>query len=170
MKNPYIAPDVDNPTMAQSRQRPLTGDGAEERWRIVEKAQETFMKMLQGRPHRYFSAPRSTNWIVAGEEIEHENVRELYTAMCGDIKRERARIGGDWAVAGVVLDKNSRQHIRSELGQDLVFVVLSMEEDQVRTRLEERHGGNKETVEMLMVRTKILPAQIICNFRESTKK
>ena len=52
--------------------------------------------------------------------------------MCGDIKRERARIGGDWAVAGVVLDKNSRQHIRSELGRDLVFVVLSMEEEQVR--------------------------------------
>ena len=72
--------------------------------------------------------------------------------MCGDIKRERARIGGDWAVAGVVLDKNSRQHIRSELGRDLVFVVLSMEEEQVRARLEERHGGNKETVEMLMVR------------------
>ena len=39
-------------------------------------------------------------------------VEKLYKAMCDDIRRERRRIGGDWAVAGVIQTKQIRDIIR----------------------------------------------------------
>merc|ERR1711990_397457 len=36
LRNPYIPPDVENPTMAQGRQRKLVGEGAAERKQTIE--------------------------------------------------------------------------------------------------------------------------------------
>ena len=155
LKNPYIPPDVDNPSLAQSAQRPLCGEGMEERSRIADKAHKMFVDMFQGGQNLYsnFSV---TEYLLKGKGVDSAGEREFYTAMCEDIKRERARIGGDWAVAGVALTQHSRQHIRSQLGRELVFVILTMEEEKVRARLEGRHAGNTQTVDVLMV-SKIMP-------------
>lgn len=40
---------------------------------------------------------------------------------------------------------------RSELGPDLMFVVLSMDKEEAKKRLAERHQGQEEVVEMLEV-------------------
>jgi hypothetical protein len=37
---------------------------------------------------------------------------EAYMAMCADIRRERARMGGDWAVCGVLLTRRIRDVVR----------------------------------------------------------
>ena len=40
---------------------------------------------------------------------------------------------------------------RTQLGRELVFVVLSMEEEEVRARLLGRHQGHEQFAEVLMV-------------------
>ena len=48
VKNPYIPPDVDNPSMAQVHQKPLFGTGANERRQIGDQAHKMFEDMMRG--------------------------------------------------------------------------------------------------------------------------
>ena len=45
--------------------------------------------------------------------------------------------------------------IRAHLGPDLVFVALSMEEEEQRQRITARHDGQQTVVKTLMVRRNI---------------
>ena len=83
-RNPYIPPDVENPTLAQGKQKKLIGEGAEERERLTEKISNVMKAIFKGE-----------EWDIGVWEFA---VREL----CKDIARERARLGGDWAIAGVL--------------------------------------------------------------------
>ena len=94
LRNPYIPPDVENPTMAQRLQRKLVGEGAAERKKTVEKIQDSFRAMIKGEA-----------W---DRETQEEGMREMFR----DIARERARLGGDWAVAGVIFTSRLRQIAR----------------------------------------------------------
>eukprot|EP00091_Calanus_sinicus_P022987 TRINITY_DN7576_c0_g1_i3.p1 TRINITY_DN7576_c0_g1~~TRINITY_DN7576_c0_g1_i3.p1 ORF type:complete len:118 (+),score=36.63 TRINITY_DN7576_c0_g1_i3:244-597(+) len=76
-------------------------------------------------------------------------LKEFYTAMCDDILSERKRIGGDWAIAGIAMNRELRDHIRSRLGPDLVFVILSMDKEEIRKRVKDRHHGDEHAVEMM---------------------
>merc|ERR1711936_1274937 len=131
-RNPYIDPDVDNPSMAQVKQRPLKGEGLEERAKACKKVEELFAHML------------------AGGSFPMEMAREFYELMCEDIKSERRRIGGDWAIAAVTFTRELRDLIRSKLGPDLVFVFLNMDAEDVRDRVLKRHHGDEEAADMLM--------------------
>jgi len=123
-KNPYIPPDVENPSMAQLMQRPLKGEGLEERKKICKRTLEIFMNMM------------------TGKDYDKEGLQDYYGALCEDISRERKRIGGDWAIAGVALTQEHRDFIRSKLDSDLTFVILTMDMDDVRKRVEKRHEGD----------------------------
>ena len=50
--------------------------------------------------------------LFSGKKFDIEDYREFYTIMCDDILRERKRIGGDWAVAGMAFTRSMRDHIR----------------------------------------------------------
>ena len=39
-------------------------------------------------------------------------LEKFYVLLCEDISSQRARIGGDWVVAGVVIQKHQRDLIR----------------------------------------------------------
>ena len=43
---------------------------------------------------------------------DYEALEKFYELLCGDISSQRARIGGDWAVAGCVVQKHQRDLIR----------------------------------------------------------
>ena len=109
LKNPYIPPDVDNPSIAQVNQKSLMGPGAEERRAVCEKAHDMFMQIIQGEVECLVTCSD----CCAGQEHDRELEREFYTHMCADINRERARIGGDWAIAAVTLNRQIRDRIRS---------------------------------------------------------
>ena len=94
IKNPYIPTDAENPSMAQVHQKALKGEGLEKRRKICNATNAAFMELF------------------SGKEFDIEHYREFYTIMCEDIMRERKRIGGDWAVAGVALTRSMRDHIR----------------------------------------------------------
>jgi len=133
IKNPYIPTDAENPTMAQVHQRALKGEGLERRREICSAANVAFMDLF------------------SGKEFNIEDYREFYTIMCEDIMRERKRIGGDWAVAGVALTQSMRDHIRSKLGKDLFFVILSMDKEEQRKRVTERHQGDEQAADLMQL-------------------
>ena len=97
MRNPYIPLEVENPTMHQERQRNLTGEGREERKQVCEKFGEAWGKIWNDE-------------AVTGDD--EEKFLLGYEAICGDISRERDRIGGDWAVAGCIPMKEHRDILR----------------------------------------------------------
>merc|ERR1719315_283955 len=131
-RNPYIPPDRENPTIMASLQTPLQGPGLVARQEVCRRAGEELPKML------------------AGAECDQAVAGEYYDLLCQDITKERARIGGDWVVAGVAINQEHRQMIRSRLGPDLVFIVLTMDMEDVRERLMDRHNNQQETVKFLM--------------------
>ena len=83
--------------MQQMVQRNLTGEGREERKQVCDKFGEAMDKI----------------WLLhslTGED--KENIQRGFEEICGDISRERARIGGDWVLAGVVPEKDHRDTVR----------------------------------------------------------
>ena len=95
LRNPYLPPDMDNPSVAQNTsQRKLVGAGAEERRKMSAKFSKVWGDKLKGVEHK--------------EEDEREGYRQL----CADIARERARIGGDWAVAMTIDSAAIREFVR----------------------------------------------------------
>ena len=69
--------------------------------------------------------------------------------MAGDISRERKRVGGDWAVAHVLLTRELRDRMRGWLGQELIIVVLTMSSADRRERILQRHEGSTEAADMM---------------------
>ena len=93
-KNPYIPPDVGNPSLAQVNQKPLKGEGLEKRREICKKTTQMFRK------------------IFTGEDYDKDLLKEFYKVMGEDIRKERMRIGGDWAIASIAWNKEVRDVIR----------------------------------------------------------
>ena len=93
-RNPYIPADVPDPSLAQVNQKPLKGEGLEERRDVCKKASE-----WKGQ-------------VRAGGDFDTEMAKEYYGLMCEDIKRERKRIGGDWAIAAITFSRDMRDFIR----------------------------------------------------------
>jgi hypothetical protein len=93
-RNPYIPPDVADPSIAQVYQKPLKGESLQKRIEVCKKAKEVFGQ------------------IMAGGDYDKKAAEEFYGAMCEDIKKERKRIGGDWAIAAVTLSRDLRDFIR----------------------------------------------------------
>merc|ERR1712123_30325 len=132
--NPYIPTDVDNPSMAQVNQRALKGEGMDKRAEICKQANEAFMVILNG------------------GELDAEEKKKFfafYGCMSEDILFERRRIGGNFAIAAVAFTRELRKHIRSILGPELTFVILSMDKEEVRKRVLARHHGEEQAAEFM---------------------
>jgi len=131
LRNPYIPPDVENPSIATRMQRKLVGAGAGERKKMTEAMQGDWMAMLKGEA-----------WDKATLE---EGMQEMYR----DIARERTRLGGDWAIAGVILTSRMRQIARRELGEDLEIKMLEMAVEEQEERVRTRHEGSQHAVDIM---------------------
>jgi len=130
VRNPYIALDVPNPTMDQESQRPLMGEGREERKAKKERADKTLQKIL-------FDNDDPTEEDLAALD-------DMTDCLAADIQRERKRIGGDWVVAGCLTQARERDRIRSLFGSDLLMIHLVISDQEVTERLEARHPRNEK--------------------------
>ena len=137
LKNPYIALDEPNPSMAQVNQKNLKGPGMKERQALYDVANGVFSDVLAGKDH------------------DKEEANKVYSALAEDIKREKERIGGDWAVAHVVMSREGRDNLRKILGPQLIFILLSMPSEDRRKRILSRHKGDEGSVEMMDVIKKL---------------
>ena len=127
-KHPYIPADVQEPSLAL--QRNLVGEGLQERKNLIQKYGGLVQQITAGEP----------NW---------DNAKKLCRLMCEDSKKERLRIGGKWAIAGVLFTREMRDVVRECLGEDLVIVVLNIGDDDLKARLSKRHNGNVEELKKL---------------------
>ena len=75
---------------------------------------------------------------------------EMYKEMSQYIKEERKRIGGDWAVAQAVPNRAMRDEIKKIL-PDVTFVTLTIKEEDLRARLEKRHGEEQSDINEMMI-------------------
>ena len=98
LRNPYIPSDVPEASMAQFKQRKLVGEGAKERQELAIRVNNEFMKMF------------------SGEVCNDTVIEEGYKEMCSNIRQERARMGGDWAVCCVLLTRKIRDIVRWNQG------------------------------------------------------
>ena len=75
---------------------------------------------------------------------------EMYKEMAQYVKDERNRIGGDWAVAQAVPNRALRDEIKKIL-PDVTFVTLTIKEDDLKARLEKRHGEDQSDINDMML-------------------
>ena len=136
-RNPYIDPDVDQPTwegpLAQRQQKLLKGPGLAQR-----------MEVCMGLNAAYFK-------MAVYKVFDDEAMAKYCEVICDDIKRGRERIGGDWAVALIVNTRRMRDLVRSRLGPNLTFVVLEMAWEDLEERYRSRHGGDETALGRMMV-------------------
>ena len=78
------------------------------------------------------------------------HAKPLYKAMVDDIKKQKKRLGGDFAIAHAVATRASRDFIRQELGSEVVFIVLSLTLECQKKRILGRHGDAVENVQDMM--------------------
>ena len=119
--NPYIPPDAVEPYLAISKQKPLK-------------------RLCPDRITSVNAGLKDIMALIEGKDYVPENLNGFYTEMCKDIAFERKRIGGDWVVAQAVPTRAYRDHIRKQLGPDLIFVVLHMTKEDQKKRIIARHG------------------------------
>ena len=134
-RNPYIDPDVYQPTWqgtwGQSQQKLLKGAGLAQRMEVCMGMSTAYRKMLMDK------------------EFDEEALVKYYEFICDDIKRERERIGGDWAVALVVNTRRLRDLVRSRLGPDLTFVVLDIAWEDLEERVTSRWDETSLRIKMV---------------------
>ena len=128
--NPYVPTDVAEPTLAQMSQNFLSGV-PQERIDIVADGYHNFMAMGNGLEYNF------------------EELAKFYSAMAENVVSEQERIGGDFVVAQAVPTRALRDHLRTKLGSNLIFVVLHMSREDQMERVQGRHGDEKSFTEML---------------------
>ena len=96
---------------------------------------------------------RTNLWqnVMAGKEVSIELMLDFYEHLALDIRREKKRIGGDFAIATFILKREAREHIRKILGPDLIIVILSMSQEERRERVLVRHPGDTDTADRMDV-------------------
>ena len=80
--------------MAQINQKVLSGPGAEERKAMIQRTMVIWEDLM------------------AGKEYNVDLMLEFYKHLALDIKTEKKRIGGDFAIATVLLKKCARELMR----------------------------------------------------------
>lgn len=82
--------------------------------------------------------------FAEGQEFDLDVVNAWYTEMAKDILREKNKIGGSWAVAQAVPKQSMRDIIRKVLGDQCVFVILSLSAETNAKRINTRHADMDE--------------------------
>lgn len=129
--NPFVPTDVDNPTLAAFRQKPLTGFSSE----IVDA-------FLKAKP--LMDAMAANNL----ESVNFDDLIPLWKVMAEDVGFQHKRIGGNFSIAQAVANRKGRDAIR-EIIPEVIFVVLKMTKGALRKRLMKRHGDGFESMEQM---------------------
>ena len=123
--NPYINLKDENPLDVVFKQKPLKGI-SKERFQICRDAMKAFAKISQGE--------------------NCDETKNLYTLICKEILEERQKMGGNWIVNQGVPNRECRDFVRKLLGPDLIFVILTLSENEQEKRIKKRYGDKNESV------------------------
>merc|ERR1712130_809513 len=98
--------------------------------------------------------------LDSGETTDRTATDEYFRLMAEDIKREKARVGGDWVVAFAIPERRDRDVFREVLGDNAIFVVLDISFDLVKERLSGRENDEVTMEFLASYHDKYEPAQI----------
>ena len=82
--------------------------------------------------------------------VRYQVIEEFLLALCRDIKQQRARLGGNWVVAMVVDTRQLRDIVRAQL-PELTFLVMELDQQQLRKRIAVRHSGDQNAIKVMEV-------------------
>ena len=88
------------------------------------------------------------NLLEANQTTDRSPTNYFFRLMAEDIKKERARVGGDWVVAFAMAKRSDRDIFREVLGDDVIFVVLDISFELVKERLSGRGEGEVDLAEV----------------------
>ena len=129
-KNPYVSTEVEEPTLAMISQ-----------------------KVLKDVPqYRIDGVAEGVHQIInysQGKDYDFDKLCNFYTLLCQNIESEQERIGGNFAIAQAVGTRKVRNHVRNQLGPNLIFVILHMTKDEQKDRIRARHGDAESFGESL---------------------
>ena len=124
---------------------------------VEELSQATTMKqnflkdVPQARLDACYAAKSEFMAMFQGNKFDPNTICNAYSQMSKELVQERRRLGGDWAISQAVPTRQFRDHIRSELGPDLTFVVLHMTKEDQKKRIKARQGnGDSKVNDFLM--------------------
>ena len=127
--NPFIDIHTPNPSMAQINQKPLKG------------MSQDLMKACNARSELEHVVQEGGGDL---DEETKKNVdvafKEIGVLTAQEIKKQKDRIGGDWAIAFALFNRTQREAVRKVFGPNLIFVVLSMSKECTFKRMAMRHG------------------------------
>ena len=123
--NPYVFPN-ESQVDARSEKPALVGPGMSTRGAAV---------------GGYLS---NQHLLETNQTTDRSPTNYFFRLMAEDIKKERARVGGDWVVAYAIEKRSDRDIFREVLGEDLIFVVLDISFDLVKERLSGRGEGEED--------------------------
>ena len=94
LKNPFVSLESDNPSLDQMHQKVLKGPGMKERQGMMGGVRDVWSDMLQGK------------------DYDKDLFAQFYRLMARDILSQKERIGGDWAIAMVLMTAHIRAVLR----------------------------------------------------------
>merc|ERR1712032_1094586 len=83
--------------------------------------------------------------LETNQTTDRSATNYFFRLMAEDIKKERARVGGDWVVAYAMPERRDRDVFREVLGNNTIFVVLEISFDLVKKRLSGREDDDVTT-------------------------
>ena len=86
--------------------------------------------------------------LETNQTTDRSPTNYFFRLMAEDIKKERARVGGDWVVAYAMAKRSDRDIFREVLGDDVIFVVLDISFELVKERLSGRGEGEVDLSEV----------------------
>jgi len=131
MMNPFLKLNADDEFESMLEARPLKGWSREDA-EIVLRTGKEYQTYLAGQAGWREKLPNHDADAI---------LRPLLKIMCREVARQKKRLGGDFAVAHLVMSKKSRELCR-EVCPNIVFIVLNMTDGCRRVRLKGRHNSN----------------------------
>ena len=132
MVNPFIPLDVPEPSLAQFLQKPVSGR-SREAMKILLGALLEFPKFAENKPY------------------DEELMTDWYIEMAKDILKEKSKVGGSWAVSQAVPKQCMRDSIKKVLGDQCIFVVLSLSAETNAKRVKARHAEMDEASQKSLI-------------------
>ena len=99
----------------------------------MKAAEKEFKKMSTGQVH----------------EIDLEKCKPMMKNIAKSVGVQKARVGGDFAIAQAVTSQDHRECIRTIL-PDVIFIILSLTKESQKKRILDRHGDQAETIGLMM--------------------
>ena len=120
--DPFIPLEVDEPSLAQMKQKPIKGRTVEG-LQSMDDGMPEFKKMIQGAPY------------------DDEKIKPFYRHLAEDIVKHKQRLGGNFAVAQAVPKREMRDFMKEVFGPQGIFVTIRLSKETNAKRIEARHGG-----------------------------